>query len=174
MVMQPNDNIQAPSASASEAFFSSFLWSALTACFRQSALLNQLVDCVPRASSGHGLQRGRSGRQGTWTDMHRTKFSEAHTMHGRATSRWDQLAADVHSQWDWCALGGRTHDLSQCLVDGAVDWAPLLFAVSTTRALRMALRAYYRSEEGREEPRPYLPAIKKYASKGEYPPLKRR
>ncbi|KAK7992504.1 hypothetical protein PG988_001298 [Apiospora saccharicola] len=29
-------------------------------------------------------------------------------------------------------------------------------------------RAYYRSEEGREELRPYLPAIKKYTSKAEY------
>lgn len=29
-------------------------------------------------------------------------------------------------------------------------------------------RAYYRSEKGREELRPYLTAIKKYASKGEY------
>lgn len=29
-------------------------------------------------------------------------------------------------------------------------------------------RAYYRSQKGREELRPYLPSIKKYASKGEY------
>ncbi|KAK8085597.1 hypothetical protein PG997_006868 [Apiospora hydei] len=29
-------------------------------------------------------------------------------------------------------------------------------------------RAYYQSKKGREELRPYLPAIKKYASKGEY------
>ncbi|KAK8044284.1 hypothetical protein PG993_004308 [Apiospora rasikravindrae] len=29
-------------------------------------------------------------------------------------------------------------------------------------------RAYYQSKQGREELRPYLPAIKKYASKGEY------